>query len=387
MHFALYYLLQIDKKYYPLTAVLILYWPNIRRLCRKIKHSHLCSVSSCGGTLAYYHSIPACNYGCKIDKSTQTTFVENIERITVMPSANLSLSNTNTGYETNKKNNGCCYAYNHYCHYSPPFQIFHHQQCEKPTYFKQTITFKPSTHSCTCSLNCERFKTTIDNVQQQFDDKDDKNENTEASLASAENTSVSPKTDSCGGEYIYDEYNEQCTYDKPILDQNDRSEEPVDILNENNVSEHNDILDKISKIGWTYTAKENSISDSAKPEDTDLSCYASPLIGWTIPKDNYNIYFDDKLSNKISLDNKDVDEADQLKANINKSPVSEKQISPISTSRSHKSLMSLRGVKSKFAFLKMFSPKLIKAKKTSSEEQVSSKIKYTKMDSARSTMF
>lgn len=410
-HFLVYVLVQLfqtDRKYYPLMAVLIVYWPNLKQMCLQTKRN-LGSLTICGGTLCYTSMR---KYLWKIDKSIQTDFIIETEQ-TSWSAQNLSFNCRSSGCQTNfptdtntkRKDiihsNRCCTC-NHY--YSEPFQ----PQYNRQNYFEYVVTFNPNVHFCTSHLKEEltESKSDSDSRISEFADSSLKNDacQTEniienvssekrlnlqnATKNSNTNISLSPKVISCDEEYIYDEYNE-CYYEEPkTANENDpeaTEETPLKV-------ERDEILDKISKIGWTYTVKENSATDEANPENEDLSSYVSPPIGWKIPKENYNIYFDDKLNNKIGLDEEKDFETTSPKAPNESSEnpqnlVTEAQYEPICTSRSRKSLVSLHGVKSRLGFLKIFSPKLIKLKKTASEEQVASKIKYKKMDSARSTIF
>lgn len=390
-------------------AVLIIFWPTIRQLCLKSKRNVVGLLTVCNDPLSCMFKK---NYVWKTDKSIQTDFILDED----LSAQNLSYSYKSSACQTNfpKRNytkrdyatpNSKCYCTcEHY--YSEAFQNICVPPCYRQNYFEYVVTFNPSMHSCTSHLQEEPVRSYNDGQISECSDtslKDDacntadRNENVvsvqqDVNQNSNANVSLSPEVLSCDGEYIYDEYTE-CLYEEPKEEKADNTETVKEPPTNSNCAEHGNILDKISKIGWTYTAKENSLADQAKQGDENIASYVSPPMGWNIPKENYNIYFDDKLSNRISLDDKGIENASLKQLNDNEDGdnpqnlITETQISPIGTCISRKSLMSMSGVKSRLGFLKMFSPKRIKMKKTASEEQVASKIRYKKMDSARSTMF
>lgn len=114
------------------------------------------------------------------------------------------------------------------------------------------------------------------------------------------------------------------------------------------------LLDKVAKLGWTYTPP-----------------VASPRIGWNINKENYNLSFDNNES-----------EGEAKSTELLETPQAQ------STEKSsQKSGVSLQSIQSKLKFLKKLRPSLRHVKKSPSAHDTSCNIKYEKMDSCRTASF
>lgn len=112
---------------------------------------------------------------------------------------------------------------------------------------------------------------------------------------------------------------------------------------------HEATLDRIAKVGWTYTPS------------------TSPRIGWNINKANYNLSFE-------NIEAESVEEAAAPQEQTNEK-------------RSQKSVVSLHSMPSKLKFWKKMRMSLCSVKKSTSTEDTACNIKYKKMESSRNNSF
>lgn len=166
----------------------------------------------------------------------------------------------------------------------------------------------------------------------------------------------SPKTFISDNQYIYDDY---ISSTLNLLDN------PEDTAS---IEADNDLLDRISKIGWTYTPPRSIAANSPLISPTTLSKKTSK-------DENYTLCFNEK--EQVKEEKEECSSRESLK--------SRQSLANVSSAKSRKSFI-VANIKSKFDFFKIFSGKKNKLKGSCSYDSMSN-IKYKKMNSARSTMF
>lgn len=377
---------QRDKNYLPLLLYLILKWPQLETLLNIHKQGQ--TPKSRTFTKVYF----SCEQAKVLkEQSTQTieTIEERISSSGTSKSKNFFLNNTNfqteifdagkseskVGSWLEKINNTklCCCTYgSHYRKYIPS----NYADSTRKNESENEFPVDPKTNQYN-KINLESIPEAIEMGNSTEEDLTSSIYygwiSPELSTKILKTPTVSPISFTDSGEYIYDEYN-QTIYEDAVS-----NIEPLEKITENpqqtplRESKAENIMEKVTKIGWSY-----SVPIDAKETSTNLK----PGPTWTIPKKNYQLCFD--IENNDSVDEKIEICEDATKFSSLKNDVMEFSNKKLRTKRS---LLKLKKAASKIDFLHVFSRKR-EIKISSSAEQVTSKIKYKKMNSSnKSNLF
>lgn len=360
---------------------LIMYWPTIKLRCKRLENDAVIK-------FRYKKCFEPCKifpcYYTTSDKITQTSTYKNlIEDET--PDEHTFLNN--------RKECCCLYAHEYYIKRNIPYRhdytvIFkssksccslnkaNHEKCSwipnnsqaNLSNFNGDRTKLNKSHCTNGQTNHSTSNTTYFGWSPELLVKIKAQTNTSDSKSI---TAESPDKNSCDGEYIYDDYND-CHYEANSEDarkiapsQSQSTKFPEDAEERSSTS----LLDKVAKIGWTYTP----------PKDTEINPHASvrepaQLMDKNVCEAKYNLYFDDVVEER-----KDIGQIHTFSESteILSEPPPELQSS---LSQSRKSLIKIPRIKSRFGFLRMLSPKASMLQKSTSTSDVSSAIKYKKMN-------
>lgn len=324
------------RDYYSLTAFLILYWLDIKIVCKSIKNCNLIALTGISSPCI-------CNETCcSLDKYTQTEYV---------PSYKSTVNYCNTLSDLQQSSlRDCKESLSTIC------EIQQRCCCTYSSNYEQNAE-----HSGDMAIDC-------DSNDEIASEQDINNTNTgygwiahTPSKTDAESSLINSSLDEG---YIYDDYNDY-QYEESARSV---SNSPVLFCKDNQLKE------RITKIGWTYTP----------PNETNIvkERIDNKTPNWTIPKENYNIYFTENNNEPNNLNEGCEAAATSDSTEILSEPLPERQSSRQSTLLRNRSLTTLRTLKTKLSFLRA-----IGIKKSNSTDDVVSSIKYKKMKPRKSSLF
>lgn len=367
---------------------LIMYWPIIKLRCKGLKNDAVIK-------FRYRKFFEPCNifpsYYTSSDKITQT------------PTYRKLTEDKAPNEHMNKNKKGCC------CLYAHEYRI----KRDIPYRHDYTVIFK-SPKSC-CSLSNEKHPKCLwipanGQVNSSFTFNGDReklsqshctnvqtNDSTSnttyfgwspeilVKIKAQKNTSdsksiitESPDKNSCDGEYIYDDYND-CHYEansEEVYETVPLKTQSTKLL-EAEENSSTSLLDKVAKIGWTYTPPNDTKTQEEEMNPNVSLSKPTQIVSQNVCEGKYNLFFDDISEER--QDNREMGTYNES-TEILSEPPPELHSSLINLSQSRKSLIKLPRIKSRFGFLRMLTPKASMLQKSTSTSDVSSTIKYRKMN-------